>query len=816
MFEYKKAEFFNDFFNNHEDFKILEEFKELTGQGEYQNEKQYIGKLKYLHSLHPLELLVEIPLEFPHKKLTFWTKSLFGYPHLIPDGKSERERGSWFCLNTPFAETAENQLVLEIQRLKEWVERQLNEELPAFITDINLRKALLIANGYEWENANEINEISKRAILTFLGEWYIDENKFKKKKGYLNCLKTPDNRFYAFENERDFTTFKFPFIIVDSYPVSDEILEDFLKLKEYYNWDEETTRFLLPKFNVHKPYHAFTSNHKEDIDENTALNLISKVRDELNKEEPNLTSESFIHRIKQSHNLPDLKTVPPSHKKIILEELDKIEQEVKQNNGIKGVRSFYDIPFDDPEYEKQAQEEDYYIEFGQYELTYFALACPKDNKLNWVLLSTNSNSYKYQQTSYDILVKDIHINKNTGQKLFFNITQCVTKKMFFGRGALSEIFSVKKIAVIGLGAIGSIVIDILAHGGAEYIGLWDTDIVEPGNICRSTYQLKTIGESKVIAAQNKILSINPFIKKENIKSNGYWLWLQPNDRKYVNGSFYGEINYNDQIEAIKALDEYDLIIDCSASNELLHFLSYAIPDKDIISLCITNHAYQLLCMTSTTGNPFELRKTYLSAIEQDTKNFYVEGIGCYSPTFLAKGCDIAALVNLCFKNINSQIGSDKKPVSSIIAYDDRGIINNALHRYKLSGENISLVIPNEILIDGEELPENCDGILGYILGRVSRDGNQIMVTHIIEPDGATNKLENIFNNSKGIIDYLGDFVYSGVSRDTYSDKSRENIKSKAMDEDININNPILAVRNPEGDISFYLYFNNQLLKFEKE
>lgn len=116
-----------------------------------------------------------------------------------------------------------------------------------------------------------------------------------------------------------------------------------------------------------------------------------------------------------------------------------------------------------------------------------------------------------------------------------------------------------------------------------------------------------------------------------------------------------------------------MIIDCTGSNELLHFLSYSIPGKEIVSLCITNHANELLCVSNANGNPFEIRKAYLSRIEQDTKNFYAEGEGCYSPTFLAKYSDIAALVNLAFKDIDSSYIKDEVPQSSIYAYCNRAL-----------------------------------------------------------------------------------------------------------------------------------------------
>lgn len=338
-------------------------------------------------------------------------------------------------------------------------------------------------------------------------------------------------------------------------------------------------------------------------------------------------------------------------------------------------------------------------------------------------------------------------------------------------------------------------------------------MVEPGNICRSEFNLFDLGESKVDAIYKKIISINPFLEKQNIKAHGHWTYL-PNRNSYVEGSFYGEINYNDQSEAIKEIQDYELIIDCTGSNEMLHFLSYALPDKEILSLCITNHANELLCLSSKTGNPFELRKTYLSAIEQDTKNFYVEGIGCYSPTFLAKGCDISALVNLCFHHLNENYAANKRPDSFILGYDKRGIIDNTLKKFILPGKEISLVVPNEAILDAEDLPDDYEGILGYILGSISRNGKEIMVTHIINSTDAAISLGNKFNLSKGIIDYLGDVVYSGDERETYASKAFENIEEKASDPSININNPILAIRNPEGDITFFIYFNGKLEKFE--
>ena len=105
------------------------------------------------------------------------------------------------------------------------------------------------------------------------------------------------------------------------------------------------------------------------------------------------------------------------------------------------------------------------------------------------------------------------------------------------------------------------------------------------------------------------------------------------------------------------------------------------------------------------------------------------------------------------------------------------------------------------------------GAIGYIVGSYSKDGKQIMITHIVDALNAEELLSDAFETSKGLIDYIGDYRYSGEQPETYSASSVELITSKAEDCSINTNNPLLAVRNPDGSNTFFLYINNELVKF---
>ena len=233
---YQSVDFYNSYFSKVEDIEIIVPFKESKNK----EEKHLItGELKFKHTVHPLQISVEIPKTFPHHKLTFWTKSLSGYPHLI---YNPYKKASWFCLNTPFAETAEEQLDQEMARLKEWIAKQMNPALGPIIADKKVALALKKVHAYEWENPDEIKEFSQEAILTFIGDFGKYKKNFPERKGYLSCIKNASNKLYALEKERNGQA-RLPYVLVDELPND---WEDFLLMKEQFQWTDEDCHHLFP------------------------------------------------------------------------------------------------------------------------------------------------------------------------------------------------------------------------------------------------------------------------------------------------------------------------------------------------------------------------------------------------------------------------------------------------------------------------------------------------------------------------------------------------------------------------------------------
>ncbi len=834
MFEYKDEAFYNEYFKSQHDFKLLSDFVQIKTKD---NEIYYIGNVECVGTIHPITIRVEIPHNFPHGNLQMWTYSISGYPHLITenvfrtphfheplseeDKAEKRQKWSWFCLNTPFAETAEGQLDQELLRFRQWIEKQMREDLPPHITDAEFKMALAKANAYDWENPDEMGEFQRDRKLVFVDDYYEYDKNFEKRDrrtGVFNCVKNPSNMLYVFKDNAD-CNFKLPYIIVDEYPSQ---FKEFFALQQQYNWDANTCKHLLPFSYIDKSPTISSSciiKCVKTYSEEDALKLLERETKKLN--------------------------ILPRHHSLINEQIENIREDIRKKNGysLPPLRGPWDSP-DEPERENFSSDEEYEKAYNAWmdymadwaseehmielagKIPYywksFALGVKCEDKIDWILFSTREKLVEFQMTTYDLHFHDVTVKDVVSIKMVPDLAIVATDKQYFGRAAINNNICEKKIAIVGLGAIGSQVAESLARSGVREIGLWDGDLVEPGNLCRSIYEKHNLGESKMVAMATRIKSISPFCKVNYSLNNEGW---HPDDREmyYTNtchgGDLYGNVNYNSQEDIMKALANYDIIIDCTGSNELLHFLSYAIQDKVLISLCITNKAKNLLCMTNSDGNPFEFRKMYLSKIEQDTKNYYHEGSGCYSPTFFASYSDISSLVSLAVRKIISEITERDSVSSTIWSYDDRGVIADNLLVYTCNidkNNSIELIISSETLADAEDMEYSSQGPIGFLFGGFTADRKQILVSHCVCAIDAEQKLDRVFHMSGGIIDYLGDYEYSCEDGFERYNAIIELLSCKSSDESINTNNPILAMRDTEGAISFYLYCDGCLYPFVRK
>jgi tRNA A37 threonylcarbamoyladenosine dehydratase len=89
------------------------------------------------------------------------------------------------------------------------------------------------------------------------------------------------------------------------------------------------------------------------------------------------------------------------------------------------------------------------------------------------------------------------------------MNQFVRTQQLMGPAAMAKIKKAR-VAVFGLGAVGSFATEALARSGVGYLRLVDFDRVDASNINRQLYALhSTIGRRKARLAQERVMDINP-------------------------------------------------------------------------------------------------------------------------------------------------------------------------------------------------------------------------------------------------------------------------------------------------------------------
>jgi tRNA A37 threonylcarbamoyladenosine dehydratase len=90
----------------------------------------------------------------------------------------------------------------------------------------------------------------------------------------------------------------------------------------------------------------------------------------------------------------------------------------------------------------------------------------------------------------------------------------IRTEMVVGRVGMEKLMKAR-ITVVGLGAVGSYAVEVLARLGIGNLRLVDFDVVKPSNTNRQLYALNsTMGRKKIVCANERVLDINPDCRVE--------------------------------------------------------------------------------------------------------------------------------------------------------------------------------------------------------------------------------------------------------------------------------------------------------------
>ena len=111
-----------------------------------------------------------------------------------------------------------------------------------------------------------------------------------------------------------------------------------------------------------------------------------------------------------------------------------------------------------------------------------------------------------------------------------------------------------KVLLVGLGGIGSTVLQHLAAAGIGKIGLVDQDTVALSNLQRQTiYTYEDIGRKKVSVASNFVKKLN-----KNVEVTEYDFFLKANESAKIIGEYDVVLDGTDNIEARELINQHCL------------------------------------------------------------------------------------------------------------------------------------------------------------------------------------------------------------------------------------------------------------------
>ena len=382
---------------------------------------------------------------------------------------------------------------------------------------------------------------------------------------------------------------------------------------------------------------------------------------------------------------------------------------------------------------------------------------------------------------------------------------------FFGRGRLTNHLTNSRILIIGCGALGSSLAEILVRGGCKNIVLDDFDTVKSGNICRSKYSLPDIYNFKTDALKNYLGEISPFVDILNLtqKFNSY-----ENLEEILNANF-------------------QIIFDCSTDTEVTFLLDKLTFKGNIFSVSITNKAKELICVGGTnisvnTNNIYDF-------IGNEPPTFY-EGTGCGYPTFEANFNDINCLLNVALKKINKHLGANEKIENFVVSYnkkDDFQInVDEYMNFYEPTSQSYLYITKSKLDEIRSALDVHYPKEFGGVFVGFSRD-NLIIIDDILIPDKFENgrtvfirhpgtlneRINKIHLKSKGKITYIGEWHSHPNSSGEPSPTDFTAMKEISTNALIKNENPILMIAELTTNNctpNFLIYKNKNLLKYEQQ
>lgn len=212
-----------------------------------------------------------------------------------------------------------------------------------------------------------------------------------------------------------------------------------------------------------------------------------------------------------------------------------------------------------------------------------------------------------------------------GKDLTYQKTENWHPERLQARGKMGEPLPKQRVLVIGGGALGSSVAELLVRGGSTELTIIDYDILEVGNLVRHTLTTDALGQNKADALAKRLQKASPMAK--------------------ISGLAIALPHSETRVQELLAL--YDVVIDCTGDNDVLEAIGAAWWESPKLLMSASmGFAAKRLFIYAKYGCSFpydSFSESIAPWLEKEKKEWshageLLEGVGCWSPLFPAR-CD---------------------------------------------------------------------------------------------------------------------------------------------------------------------------------
>lgn len=215
-------------------------------------------------------------------------------------------------------------------------------------------------------------------------------------------------------------------------------------------------------------------------------------------------------------------------------------------------------------------------------------------------------------------------------------------RAILNRGHFKNKLTTRRVLLLGAGSLASYVGEQLVRGGITNITVMDDDIYKIGNSARHILSIESVGKFKAEELAKHYNSINPCVNAKAVC-------------KILNSKNASMIN------------DFDIIIDCTANNEVLKILSqYENSTKKIFISISFGYKANTLFFAYQKTRKFDLNQYHMEFKEKlydnqkdiERNQLPWEGIGCWSPVFPALASDVQLIATFATNLLKKMIEKD--------------------------------------------------------------------------------------------------------------------------------------------------------------